>query len=111
MITCFIHPKFHSSSGYSFEQFIHTVFLFVFTLIPCINFFYGLAEAIIIFNTIRNQNDQEGRALFKKYVVYIGSYLLLTFFMLLFPGRTPSCSAPGIWAERTARWPSSIPPG
>ena len=83
MITCFIHPKFHSSSGYSFEQFIHTVFLIVFTLIPCINFFYGLAEAIIIFNTIRNQNDQEGRALFKKYVVYIGSYLLLTFFMFL----------------------------
>ena len=83
-MTCFIHPKFHSaSSGYSFEQFVHTVFLIVFTLIPCINFLYGLAEAIIIFSTIRNQNDQEGKALFKKYVVYIGSYLFLTFFMFL----------------------------
>ena len=89
MITCFIHPKFHSvSTGYSFEQFIHTVFLIVFTLIPCINFLYGLAEAIIIFSTIRNQNDQEGKALFKKYVVHRKLFIPYIFYVsFVFLGR------------------------
>lgn len=85
MISCFIHPTYEKSNTpeEDFEKVIHYVFLLAFFSIPCINFFYGIVEAIIIYRNIIKQNDRENRSLFYKYCVYIGTYIFLTFMMFV----------------------------
>lgn len=80
MITCFVHTE---SLTEGTLKYIHDILLICFFLIPCCNFIYGIIEAIIIFTTIKNQNDQENKSLFYRYSVYIGTYLLLTFLMFI----------------------------
>ena len=81
MITCFIHPVYEKKTDEEFEKIIHYVLLSVFFSIPCINFLYGIIEAVIIYRNITSQNDRENKSLFYKYCVYIGTYIILTFLM------------------------------
>ena len=80
MITCFVHTEYSTDSSF---KFFHDLLLICFLVIPCGNFFYGITEAILIYKTIKNQNDQENKSLFYRYAVYIGTYLLLTFLMFI----------------------------
>ena len=85
MITCFIHPVYEKKTSPNldeeFEKIIHYVVLSVFFSIPCINFIYGIIEAVLIYQNITSQNDRENKSLFYKYCVYIGTYIILTFLM------------------------------
>ena len=80
MITCFVHTEYNTEGTF---KFIHSLLLIGFLAIPCCNFFFVFLEAIIIYTTIKNQNDQENKSLFYRYAVYIGTYLLLTFLMFI----------------------------
>lgn len=52
-------------------------------MIPFCNFIYGVMQVIIIKKYLRSQRDAFMMSHFKKYALYLGTYVVLNFFLIL----------------------------
>ncbi|MCQ2819983.1 MAG: 1-phosphatidylinositol-4-phosphate 5-kinase family protein [archaeon] len=84
MITCFVDLSFMNNvdTG-NWEFFLQNVFFLCFACIPLINFIYGAVQEISIYKYLKTQKDNNMMRHFKKYSLYIGTYVVINFFIIM----------------------------
>lgn len=90
MLTCFMNPNilffFYDKifgKATIVELLIAIMAFCVCIFIPIGNFVYGIVQFVFIHQRVFFENNKEEINLFKKYALYIGSYLVLTFLLIL----------------------------
>lgn len=91
MLTCFMNPnivfvfrkEIYIDHNNYFGFFIAIIAFCICILIPIGNFIYGLIQFYFIGKKVFYENNKEEINLYKKYSLYIGTYLILTFLVIL----------------------------